>query len=193
MFVGEIDIGLKGTNSRGCNCVYEPGSPSPTWPKETGKLSRENRSAKAESIIHPSRILCQACAHRGMHRRIHAHTHTHTHTQTHTVMHPLWHMTIYFHLSNERQAEGMAHILHNFKSQTFFCTCIKLENQLTPQHHLPEALLHISGPSGTPGGHYIPCGKLFFLPTKLPLAYSRQKYTVNPQAWAKAPSLIGYT
>lgn len=156
-----------------------------TWAKETGKLSRKNRSAKAESTTHPSRILCQACTHRGMHVCIHTHTHI--------IMYPFWHMTIYFPLSNERQAEGMAHILHNFKSQTFFCTCIKLENQLTPQHHLPEALLHISGPSGTPGGHYIPCGKLFFLPTKLPLAYSRQKYTVNPQVWAKAPSLRGYT
>ena len=168
--------------------VCELGSPSPNLSKKkTGKLSRKNRSAKAESIIHPSHIVCRACAHRGMHACIHTHTHTHT------IMHPFWHMTIYFHLMNQRQAEGMAHILHNFKSQTFFCTCIKLENQLTPQHHLPEALLHISGPSGTPGGHYLPSGKLFFLPTKLPLAYSRQKYTVNPQVRAKPPSLIGDT
>ena len=147
--------------------VCELGSPSPN-------LSKKKKRKISQK-------------HRGMHACIHTHTHTHT------IMHPFWHMTIYFHLINQRQAEGMAHILHNFKSQTFFCTCIKLENQLTPQHHLPEALLHISGPSGTPGGHYLPSGKLFFLPTKLPLAYSRQKYTVNPQVRAKPPSLIGDT
>lgn len=183
MFVGEIGTGSKGTNRRGCNCVCELGSP-PNLSKRKRKTIQKKQICKGREH-NPSIPYSVPSLYTQGHARVYTHTHT--------IMHPFWHMTIYFPLSNERQAEGMAHILHNFKSQTFFCTCIKLENQLTPQHHLPEALLHISGPSGTPGGHYIPCGKLFFLPTKLPLAYSRQKYTVNPQVWAKAPSLRGYT
>lgn len=164
-------------------CLWTGQSSKPEQKKQENYPEKTDLQRQRAQPIHP--VFCAKPVHTG--------ACTCVYTHTHIIMYPFWHMTIYFPLSNERQAEGMAHILHNFKSQTFFCTCIKLENQLTPQHHLPEALLHISGPSGTPGGHYIPCGKLFFLPTKLPLAYSRQKYTVNPQVWAKAPSLRGYT
>lgn len=137
---------IKGTNGRECNCVCELGSPQ-TWAKETGKLSEktdlQRQRAQPTSIPYsvPS-LYTGAC----------------TCVYTHIIMYPFWHMAIYFPLSNERQAEGMAHILHNFKSQTFFCTCIKLEKSSWHLSTTSQALLHISGPSGTPGGNYIPCG-----------------------------------
>lgn len=141
---GEIDTGIMWINGRECNCVCELGSPP-----NLSKRKQENYPEKTDlqrqraQPIHP--VFCAKPVHTGMYVCIHTHTHNYV---------PFWHMATIFPWA--MKAKGMAHILHNFKSQTFFCTCIKLENQLTPQHHLPEALLHISGPSGTPGGHYIP-------------------------------------
>lgn len=118
----------------------------------------------------------------------HARVYTHTHT-----MYPFWHMTIYFPLSNERQAEGMAHILHNFKSQTFFCTCIKLENQLTPQHHLPRSSSAHQWSIWNTWRSLYPLWETVLPSYKIgQLAYSRQKYTVNPQV-GKSTFWGGYT
>jgi len=84
MFVGEINTGSKGTNCRGCNCVYEPGSPSPNLSKRNRKTIQRKQICKGREH-HPSIPYSVPSLCTQGHAQAHTRTHTHRHTQLCTL------------------------------------------------------------------------------------------------------------